>query len=502
MISSALRGWTTAPDPVPIDREAQRARLREPRRWDLVIIGGGATGLGVAVDAALRGLRVALIEASDFAAGTSSRSTKLVHGGVRYLAQGNLKLVREALAERAILLRLAPHVVQPLPFVVPCFGRIEQSMLRLGLGLYDALAGNRGIGATEWLSCAETLQRLPGLQSDGLRGGVLYWDAQFDDARMAIALLQTAHQLGAVALNGLRCTGLVREGGRIATVVAEDQETGERLHLRTGCVVNACGVWIDPIRRLADPDAQPVVRVSQGSHLVIARDFLPGDAALMIPRTRDGRVLFAVPWQGRLIVGTTDVARGDAPAEPQPSPEEVEFICNAAQEYLSRPIRPEDVQSSFAGLRPLYSPRDATLAHSGSTAAISREHAVLIEHGNLISVIGGKWTTYRRMAADTLAAAQRAGCLPIATADTASLPLVQDRMLQAAAAEPTRLTSDDQRRSELIAYCARYTLARNAEDALTRRSRAVLLGYRAAAAIDGNVTLGARSPGQPGDRSA
>ncbi|MFZ5539478.1 MAG: FAD-dependent oxidoreductase [Pseudomonadota bacterium] len=449
--------------PQPIERARLLACLRERKPWDAVIVGGGATGLGIAVDAAARGLRVALIEARDFGSGTSSRSTKLVHGGVRYLAQGNVKLVREALEERATLLAIAPHIVRPLEFVVPCYRPLERPFLRVGLGAYDLLAGRRGIGPTRWLSRDETLERLPGIRPAGLRGGVSYWDGQFDDALMCIALMQTAYALGATPINYVRCEGLQVRDGRIASVRAVDAETGESFELATTCVFNAAGVWVDGVRRLADPRARKLITVSQGSHLVVDRDFLPGSAALMIPRTRDGRVLFVIPWFDKLLIGTTDGPRPDAPWEPQPSDEEIEFMLETARGYLARPIARADVRASFAGLRPLFNPGNA-----GSTAAISREHAVLTEFGNLISIVGGKWTTYRRMAVDAMAAAVRAGLFEPRPARTEDLMLVADRVL----VDPARRVAPDAAYAE---HCRRFTQARTNEDVVCRRARVAFL---------------------------
>jgi glycerol-3-phosphate dehydrogenase len=454
--------------PQPIERGRLLERLRDKEPWDAVIVGGGATGLGIAVDAAARGLRVALIDSGDFGRGTSSRSTKLIHGGVRYLAQGNVKLVREALEERATLLANAPHLVHALEFVVPCYRPLDRAILRLGLGMYDLLAGRRSLGPTRWLSRDETLARLPGIRAEGLAGGVSYWDGQFDDALMCVALMQTAHALGATAVNYVRCDGLKIRDGRIAGVRAVDAETGEGFELATHCVFNAAGVWVDGVRRLADPAARKLITVSQGSHLVVDRDFLPGSAALMIPKTRDGRVLFVIPWLDKLLIGTTDGPRPDAPWEPQPSREEVEFMLDTARGYLARPIAAADVRARFAGLRPLYDPGKAS-----STAAISREHAVLTEFGNLISIVGGKWTTYRRMAVDALAAAARAGLLAARSARTEELALVVDRVL----ADPARRCAPDAAYAE---HCRRFTQARTGEDVIARRARLAYLDHVAA----------------------
>ncbi|MFN9807740.1 MAG: FAD-dependent oxidoreductase [Betaproteobacteria bacterium] len=459
---------SAAPVAAPIDRERLLAQLRDSQPWDAVVVGGGATGLGIAVDAAQRGLRVALIDSGDFARGTSSRSTKLVHGGVRYLAQGNVKLVREALAERATLLRNAPHVASALEFVVPCYSRLEQIKLRVGLGLYDQLAGDASLGPTRWLSRDETMTRLPGVRSQGLLGGVSYWDGQFDDALMCIALMQTAVALGAVAINYVGCTDLRFDAQGWATLTARDQESGERFALRSRCVFNAAGVWVDAIRQMADPAAAPLIRVRQGSHLVLDRTFMPGEAALLVPRTPDGRVLFAVPWLGRLLLGTTDEPRERAEFDPRASEAERDYILATARDYFARPPGVADVQASFSGLRPLYSP-----AAMPQTSAISREHAV-IEEGGLFSVVGGKWTTYRKMAADALATAARAGRLPAGDSRTTDLALCVDPVL----ADPAQRMGAPS--LQFDAHCRSHAQARSRDDVLYRRSRAGLLGTASA----------------------
>ncbi len=330
-----------------IERAALLAQLRDAQPWDVLVIGGGATGLGIAVDAASRGLRTALIEARDFSAGTSSRSTKLIHGGVRYLAQGNVKLVSEALAERARLLANAPGLVHAMEFVVPCFSQFERIKLRVGLGMYDALAGKQGAGATRWLSRRETMERLPTVRSKGLDGGVVYWDAQFDDARLAVALMRTAIAQGATAINYVRAEELRVKEGRVAAVVAIDDETGERFELRAKVVYNATGVWVDGIRRMVDPASRSMVALSRGSHIVVDQRFLPGDRALMIPKTADGRVLFAIPFREHLIVGTTDVPTQDVTWDPQPAQPEIDFIVETARGVLQEPITPEAITNSF-----------------------------------------------------------------------------------------------------------------------------------------------------------
>jgi glycerol-3-phosphate dehydrogenase len=467
--------------PATIDRGELLTSLRDRREWDVLVIGGGATGLGIAVDAAARGFRTLLVEARDFAGGTSSRSTKLVHGGVRYLAQGNVKLVREALAERALLLANAPELVRRLEFIVPCFRLLDREVMRIGLGLYDALAGEQGIGETRWLARETTLARLAGVRAKGLRGGVAYWDGQFDDARLAIALMRTAVSLGATAINYVRVERLVTGRAAVDRVIVVDDETGERFEVAAKAIFNAAGVWVDTVRRLATADAQPLVRVSRGSHIVLDRRFLPGECGLMIPRTPDGRVLFGIPWHDRLIVGTTDVA-ADGPAwDPQPSEAEIDFIVDTARGVLATAPERGDVLASFAGLRPLFSPG----AH-GATKTISREHAIVIEHGSLITVTGGKWTTYRRMALDALAQAARRGLLDQRPCTTATLRLAIDPALesQQQAAEAAALRGDLEGVRGYLERAIACEQARRTEDLLARRLRVAQLDARLAARLE------------------
>ena len=479
--------------PAVIERERLLGELRESSLWDVVVIGGGATGLGIAVDAAARGFRTALIEARDFASGTSSRSTKLIHGGVRYLAQGNIKLVREALSERALLLANASALVHPLKFIVPCYRPFERELMRIGLGVYDALAGKRGIEDTRWLSRAETIAQLPGVKAHGLVGGVSYWDAQFDDARLAIALMRTAVRLGAVAINYVEADELETNGGLVGATVARDVQTQERFELRAKVVFNATGVWADDLRRRAHDFATTLTAISRGSHIVLPASFLPGTTGMMIPRTVDGRVLFAIPWHGRLILGTTDVAANGATWEPQASDAEVEFILDTARSYLQTPPSTADVLATFAGLRPLFSPRAAS-----ATKTISREHAIVIEHQNLMTVIGGKWTTYRKMALDALDQAARVGLLDARPCMTADMKLDVDDSIEAAcrAAEAAALEQrDDSEIAKFVRLSARYEQALHADDVVARRLRVESLDRRAAARLTPLVqaALSARS---------
>jgi len=483
--------------PQPSLRSQLVQRLAEPRVWDVAIIGGGATGLGVALDAVARGLSVVLVESHDFAKGTSSRSTKLVHGGVRYLAQGNIALVREALHERATLLHNAPHLAQPLPFVMPSYHWWEAPFYGIGLKAYDALAGKAGLGATEFLSRGQVLACLPTAQAPGLKGGVKYWDGQFDDARLALAIGRTAAARGALLLNYCAATDLVHDQGRVAGLMCEDRETGRAYRIQARCVVNAAGVWVDEFRQ-KDGDAlsrpvKPMVAPSQGVHLVVDREYLPTDHALLVPKTADGRVLFAVPWLGKTILGTTDTPRNDLAREPAPFREEIDFILTEAGRYLAKAPTRADVRSVWVGLRPLVKPPDE---EGGSTKALSREHTVLVSRSGLVTVTGGKWTTYRAMAEDVLDHCFRNGLLDGPRAKvTANLKLVgapPDGVSLAVSAPPgphlygterALLASLPGAADELggglteamVRFAARYEYARTVEDVLARRSRLLFL---------------------------
>jgi glycerol-3-phosphate dehydrogenase len=435
VVCVAVPATHTIDPPVPFTRPAQWAALASGSPFELLVIGGGATGLGVALDAAARGWRVALVEAEDFAKGTSSRSTKLVHGGVRYLAQGNVALVREALHERSILLRNAPHLAQPLAFVVPGYRLWETPFYGTGLKMYDALAGARGLGPTKLLGGAAVMQALPGAKRRGLLGGVEYWDAQFDDARLALALARTACARGAVVVNRARVEALCSDAsGRIEGARVRCAESATVIEVRARCIVNATGVWVDGLlamegqspsvarekggARSAAPG--PMVAPSQGVHLVVDARFMPGERALMVPKTADGRVLFAVPWLGKVVLGTTDTPREDMPLEPRPLQQEVAFVLAEAARYLEHAPTRADVRSVWAGLRPLVKPSGQ--AH---TKQISREHTVLVGAGGMVTVTGGKWTTYRAMAEDVLETCVRAGRLDARPAGvTKSLRLI------------------------------------------------------------------------------
>lgn len=474
--------------PCGLERQSLLARLRDGTQWDVIVIGGGATGLGCAVDASARGYRTLLLEAHDFAKGTSSRATKLIHGGVRYLAQGNLPLVHEALLERARLLRNAPHLVRPLRFVVPAYNWFDIPKFGFGMGCYDLMAGMHGIGHSRVLDAASTVVALPTVNPVGLRGGVAYWDAQFDDARLAIALMRTHFDLGGLALNYAPVSGLVIEEGRVRGVVACDAETGEAYRLAARVVINATGVWADGVRRLERPEVRALLKPSQGVHLVVDADFLPGRDALLVPETADGRVLFVIPWGGKVLIGTTDSPRSDLPLEPAPLDGEIDFVLSAVAPYLRRAPGREDVRSVFVGLRPLIGAGDAA-----ATRSLSREHCIEVSPGGLVTITGGKWTTYRRMAEDAVDTASSVGHLESRACTTAALGLHgaqadgdvygSDRDVIRAMVGADALVHGGLTLSEAeLRFAIRCELARTVEDVLARRHRALFLDARLAAA--------------------
>jgi glycerol-3-phosphate dehydrogenase len=485
-----------------MNRNEMLARLRDRKKpWDIVVIGGGATGAGVAVDAATRGYDVLLLEREDFGKGTSSRATKLVHGGVRYLEQGNISLVMEALKERGILRMNAPHIVHDLRFIVPNYSWWEAPFYGIGMKIYDLLAGKYGFGTSRILSFEETLRLLPTIRQDGLRGGVMYHDGQFDDTRLLINLMTTAAEHGATLLN---YTGVVEvtkgEDGFVQGVVAVDGETGERFTIGATSVVNATGIFTDQTRRLAEPDASQMIAPSQGIHLVLERSFL-GDSALMVPQTDDGRVLFAVPWHNRTLVGTTDTPIRDISYEPLPFEEEIEFVLKTAGRYLTRKPTREDILSVYVGIRPLVKPPDAG---DGKTSSISRDYTIHIDNSGLLTIAGGKWTTYRHMAEDCVDHAvtlgrlderpcvtktehihgyyekpQELGSLGVYGSDaTGILALAKENPHLAELLHP-----DLPYIGAEIVWAARYEMSRSLDDALSRRTRALLLNARAAVAI-------------------
>jgi glycerol-3-phosphate dehydrogenase len=484
-----------------MDRGTSVKRLlarNEP--WDMAVIGGGATGVGVAVDAASRGYSVCLVEQSDFGKGTSSRSTKLVHGGVRYLQQGNVSLVMEALKERGILRQNAPHLVHDLAFVVPNYVWWEAPFYGIGMKVYDLLAFRYGFGKSRHLDKEEVLAHIPNLEREGLRGGVMYYDGQFDDARLLIDLVQTAERQGAVLLNYAPVSNLTHDtDGFVDGIVFTDLESGRQHTASARCVINATGAFSDAIRKIDDPESRPMIAPSQGVHVMLDGSFLSGDAAIMVPRTSDGRVMFAIPWHGHTLLGTTDTPIESVGLEPVALEEEIEFILETASRYLARHPRREDVLSVFAGIRPLVKSSEVT-----STAALSREHTIEVSRSGLLTIAGGKWTTYRKMAEDcvdhaaTLAKLDERPCVTRTlnihgyhehAQDFAELGFygsdaVGIRELAAAAPELGRqLDPALPIQAAQVVWAVRHEMARTVDDVLSRRTRALFLNARAALAM-------------------
>ena len=479
-----------------LDRSSAINKLEEQQDWDIIIIGGGATGLGTAVDAASRGYRTLLLEQDDFAKGTSSRSTKLVHGGVRYLAQGDIALVYEALHERSLLLTNAPHLVHDQDFIIPCYSWKTKYMYLLGLKFYDLLAGKNDFRKSSFLSTAEVMKAIPGLNPKGLIGGVSYSDGQFDDSRLAINLAQTAAEHGGVLLNYAKVTGLTKKGDEISGLALEDLESGKTYNLQASVVINATGVFVDEILKMDVPKGEPLVRPSQGAHVVLDQSFLKGSSALMIPKTSDGRVLFAVPWHGKVLVGTTDTPLDAHSSEPRPLAQEIEFILNTAGKYLSKAPTTEDVLSAFAGLRPLAAPGKDT----NKTKEISRSHKLIVSKSGLITITGGKWTTYRKMAMDVVDKAISLGKLSPAACITrttkvhgyTSTALNGALAVYGADAEGIRklVTSKQELGLRIhekhpyiaaeVVWVVRNEMARTVEDVLARRIRILFLDAAAA----------------------
>ncbi len=481
------------------DFQINKLKQNPHKKWDIVIIGGGATGLGIAVDAASRGYETVLLEQSDFAKGTSSRSTKLVHGGVRYLAQGDVSLVLEALHERGLLRRNAPHLVKNQAFIIPNYDWWEGPFYNIGMKVYDMMAGRLGLGPSEKISKEETLDAIPNLDENHLNGGVIYYDGQFDDSRLAINLAQTAVENEAIVLNYMKVTGLVKDKKNLVCgVEAIDMESEEKHIVHSRVVINATGVFVDDILSMDDAGAAALVRPSQGIHFVLDKSFLQGDSAIMIPKTSDGRVLFAVPWHGKVVVGTTDtpLEAGDISLEPRALEEEIDFILTTAAQYLKKDPKKEDVLSVFAGLRPLAAQQGS---EPQATKEISRSHRLMVSLSGLITITGGKWTTYRKMAEDTVNKAWMVGGLPEKKCVTETMPIhgyvknvrfdspgyfygadrtsIND-MIQAEPGLGQLLHPDYEYTRAQVVWAVRNEMARTVEDFLSRRIRILLLDAR------------------------
>jgi glycerol-3-phosphate dehydrogenase len=476
------------------DEMIDRVRARR-KPWDIIVIGGGATGMGCAVDAASRGYETLLLEQHDFGKGTSSRSTKLVHGGVRYLEQGNISLVMEALKERGILRRNAPHLVHDLAFVVPNYDWWEMPFYGVGLKVYDLLAAKYRFGKSQMLSKEDTLKHLPTIKTEGLRGGVIYYDGQFDDTRLLVNLAQTAVEQGATVLNYTQVFSFRKNAlGMIDAVNFSGEETGQVFRAEAKVVINATGAFCDRVRQIAEPKSEKLIAPSQGAHIVLDRSFLPTESAIMIPRTDDGRVLFAIPWHGHTLVGTTDTPVDSVELEPKALDEEIEFILHTSQKYLHKPPTREDILSVFTGIRPLVKEGGGK-----NTAALSRDHTIEINNAGLLTITGGKWTTYRRMAEDAVNQAIMLGDLPEKHCVTKELAIHGSaenvkgelahygsdaaelrRMMEADANLAEKLHSDLPYTVAEVVWAVRNEMARTLEDVLARRTRALFLNAKAA----------------------
>lgn len=473
-------------------------RLKSRAEYDVIVIGGGATGLGVALDASSRGFRTLLLEQADFAKGTSSRSTKLIHGGVRYLALGDIRLVYEALFERGILFRNAPHIVNMQPFVIPNYHWWGQLLYGAGLKIYDWMSWRYRFSKTSLLDRDAVVHLLPNVQATGLKGGVLYYDGQFDDARLAVNLAQTSAEHGAHLINYMKVVGLIKdENGKVRGVRARDMEARDEYTVSAQAVVNATGVFVDEVLQMNATGQEPLVRPSQGVHIVLDHSFLEGTHAMMIPSTEDGRVLFAVPWHDHLLVGTTDTPLEKHNLEPVALQEEVDFILKTLRQYLLKKPQEKDVLSVFAGLRPLAAEGN----RKGKTKEISRSHKLMTAASGLVTITGGKWTTFRKMAEDTVDEVIRVSGLTAAPCVTASVKIhgyEEDR----SDSDPLGIYGSDARliralgleHPELkkklheafpytaaeVVWAVRSEMARTVEDVLARRLRMLFLNARAA----------------------
>lgn len=481
-----------------MDRNKNLLQLKdETKVWDIAVIGGGASGLGVALDALSRGLSVVLVDKSDFAKGTSSRSTKLVHGGVRYLAQGDVMLVLEALKERGRMLQNAPHLTHNQPFIIPIYSWFDRLQYSIGLKIYDWMAGRLRLGKSKFISKKETKDRLPQIKEKGLMGGVVYHDGQFDDARLALSIAQTCDAMGGCLVNYMQVAGLSKsESGQVNGVQVKDNLTKKRYQIHAKMIVNATGVFADKILQMDQPDAPKSIQPSQGIHLVLDQSFLGGKDALMIPKTSDGRVLFAVPWLDKLVVGTTDTLREKAKLEPEALSKEIDFILETAQGYLDKTPTRKDVKAVFAGLRPLAAPKEG----STKTKEISRSHKVIVSDSKLISITGGKWTTFRKMGEDTVEEFARVTGESLAPSASAHIKYhgytespatghwrgygsaVADIqvLIQESPALEQQLHPDYPYTQAEVVWSTRHEMAMKVEDILSRRMRILLLDAKAA----------------------
>jgi glycerol-3-phosphate dehydrogenase len=465
------------------------------KQWDVVVIGGGATGLGVALEACSRGYQTVLLEQHDFSKGTSSRSTKLIHGGIRYLQQGNVSLVIEALKERGLLIQNAPHLVHHRSFIVPAYDWWSGPFYGIGLKIYDLMAGKLGLKPSRRLSREETLEHIPTLEPQELQGGIMYYDGQFDDSRLAINLAQTIDDFEGTVINYMPVTSILKKDDLVSGVIATDAETGDEYQLEAKVVINATGIFTDQVLKMDNPQAEKLLTLSQGVHVVLDKEFLPGDSAIMVPHTDDGRVLFAVPWNGKVLVGTTDTPIPAPILEPPPLEEEIEFLLAHAARYLTQDPQLSDIRSIFVGIRPLVTPGDQT-----DTATISRDHYLLVSESGLLTITGGKWTTYRKMAEDTINQAIVVGDLPEQESRSRNIKIHGWTETQNQSDPLSYYGSDSSHIRKMmekdpvmqenihlrlpyskatVIWAVREEMARTIEDVLSRRTRSLLLDAKA-----------------------
>ena len=459
-----------------MNREAQIHTMANSAQWDIIIIGGGATGLGSALDAASRGYKTLCIERFDFSKGTSSRSTKLIHGGVRYLEQGNIKLVRGALLERSFLLNNAPEMTKAIPFILPVYSWFKFLYYGIGLKIYDLLSGKLSIGKTQFLSSKEVIKHIPEVNSHGLKGGILYFDGQFDDSEICMSLVRTAIQYGATVVNYCVSTGFIYENGAVAGIIVQDHLSGNVYRLQTKVVINATGVFADEVLRIDNPNHKNVVSPSRGIHIVVSKSFYSGQHALLIPKTTDGRVLFVVPWHDKVVIGTTDSKIKDPVIEPVAASQELDFVMNNFNQYTSKNITKNDFLSVFAGLRPL-----VKMSNIKSTANLLRDHAIYCSDSGLITITGGKWTTYRKMAKDVINKAIMQGGFPFRKCITRTIRLIQKPIILSNTLDDIKLlhphypfTVQD------VKNAIHQEMAMTLEDVLARRIRLLFLDVKAA----------------------
>ena len=481
-----------------MNRQQMLLQLEQVHEWDIVIIGGGATGLGAAVDSASRGYKTLLVEQYDFAKGSSGRSTKLVHGGVRYLAQGNIKLVRESLRERGLLLKNAPHICHDIPFILPAFRWWEKWYYGIGLKFYDLLSGKLSLGKTTILSKKTTQQLLPAINSEKLNGAVLYHDGQFDDSRLAITLAQTAAEQGACIINYCKLISITKSGKKVSGIVIMDTISGKEYSLNCKVLINATGVFTDKIMEMDDINHKPILTVSQGIHIVVEKKFFPGENAMIIPRTDDGRVLFAVPWHDKVVIGTTDTSMNDILIEPKPLTEEIDFIIRNINRYLNTNITRSDIKTVYTGLRPLIN-----IKGKKSTSFLPRDHTTVVSASGLITITGGKWTTYRTMAKSAVDNATFVGKLEKKECVTASLPLhgfmkgqkkedglavygsdysAIKKLMEGQPGLSEKIHPDLPYTKAVVIWAVQQEMAMTVEDILSRRTRALILDSKAAIA--------------------